>query len=210
MKEIIIVGAGGTGREVLQWIKDINAIKKRWIIIGFIDDNASALDGYECSHSILGSLKNWKPGSKEVFVCAISKPRIKEKVVNELKKRGAIFTGIIHPTAIITEHILIGEGLIIYPYARISVNSKIGNFVTILTSIIGHDAEIGDFTTITSHCGINGRVKVGKRVFIGSHTTIIPDKNIGDNAVIGTGSVVIRNVEYGAKVAGNPARRIDI
>ena len=108
MKEIIIVGAGGTGREVLQWIKDINAVKPRWIIKGFIDDYLNALKGYECSHSIIGSLKEWQPGPREVFVCAISIPQQKEAAVRALKKKGADFTEVIHPTAIITQHNFFG------------------------------------------------------------------------------------------------------
>ena len=48
MKDLIIVGAGGFGRELLQWIKDINRIERKWNIAGFIDDNVEALKNYKC------------------------------------------------------------------------------------------------------------------------------------------------------------------
>jgi len=59
MKEIIIVGASGFGRELLQWIKDINKIENRWIIKGFIDDNLSALDNYKCDYKVIGKVREW-------------------------------------------------------------------------------------------------------------------------------------------------------
>jgi acetyltransferase-like isoleucine patch superfamily enzyme len=75
---------------------------------------------------------------------------------------------------------------------------------------IGHDAVIGDFSTISSLCGVLGNVKIGNRVFLGSHAVILPSVSIGDNAYVGAGSVVIRNVKANTKVFGNPARRYDV
>jgi sugar O-acyltransferase (sialic acid O-acetyltransferase NeuD family) len=209
MKEIIIVGAGGFGRELLQWIKDINEVKKGWNIKGFIDDNPNALDGLECDYSVIGSIKEWQPSDKEVFACAIANPAIKEKVINLLKANGAIFESIIHPTATIGSINDIGEGFVAYPNSCITVNARIGKFVTLLNSGIGHDAQIGDFSTISSYCDITGGVKIGKKVFLGSHATIVPGRKIGDNAYIGAGSVVVNNIKENIKVMGNPAKKID-
>ena len=210
MKEIIIVGAGGFGRELLQWIKDINKVESRWKIKGFIDDNLEALKNYECDYKVLGKIKEWKPGKKEIFSCAIAEPKIKEKVVCFLREKGADFASVIHPNTIIGNFNKIGEGLIMCPRSALTVNTKVGNFVTILASSIGHDTNIGDYTTISSHCGISGKTKLGKRVFIGSNATIVPGKLIGDDVYIGAGSVVIRNIKENKKVFGNPARIVKI
>ena len=210
MKEIIIVGAGGFGKELLQWIKDINKLKNRWIIKGFIDDNLSALDNCECDYNVIGKIKEWQPEENEFFTCAIANPKIKEKIVKHLKQRGAKFDSIIHPRAMIGEFNKIGEGIVIYPGARLTVNITIGKFVTLLSSGIGHDVQIGDFSTISSHCSINGKVKLGKRIFLGSNSTIIPERTVGDDVYIGAGSVVIRNIKSCTKVFGNPARVINI
>ena len=206
MKELIIVGAGGFGREMLQWIKEINKITPQWIVKGFINDIPDALDGLECSHKILGSIANWEPASSEVFACAIGEPKGKEKVVKQLKSKGARFVNIIHPTAIIGENNRIGEGLVMYPFARITVNCMIGDFVTLLSSGIGHDCTIGDYTTISSGCTITGYVKLGKRVYVGSNATIIPKRNIENDVNIGAGSVVVTDLKRESKVMGNPAR----
>lgn len=208
MKDIIIVGAGGFGRELLQWIKDINEHKPQWRIKGFIDDNQEALNGYACSHSVLGTIEDWTPTGNEVFACAVAEPQTKENVVHALKSRGAMFASVIHPTALIGEHNSIGEGVTVYPYARITANVTIGDYVTLLAAIVGHDVTVGDFSTISSHCGINGEAILGKRVFLGSHAVIIPGKRVGDDAYVGAGSVVVKNVKAHQKTFGNPARPI--
>jgi acetyltransferase-like isoleucine patch superfamily enzyme len=51
-------------------------------------------------------------------------------------------------------------------------------------------------------------IRIGKRVWIGADAIILPGIQIGDDAVIGAGSIVTKNVPAGAVVAGNPARLI--
>jgi len=208
VKELIIVGAGGFGRELLQWVNSINMIQTKWVIKGFIDDNLNALEGIKCDYTVIGRIQDWEPKETEIFACAIANPRIKENIVTLLKSRRASFEKIIHPTAVIGEFNKIGEGLIAYPNSVITTNAEIGDYVTLLSSGIGHDAVVGDFSTISSYCDITGGVKLGKRVFLGSHVTIVPGRKVGDDAYVGAGSVVINNVKPGAKVIGNPAKKI--
>jgi sugar O-acyltransferase (sialic acid O-acetyltransferase NeuD family) len=209
MKELIIVGAGGFGRELLQWVKDINEVEHKWHIKGFIDDNLKALDNIECDYKVIGRIKDWQPSENEVFALAIADPKTKEKVVSSLTARGATFETIIHPRARVGSFNKIGKGVVLYPRAGLTVNIKIGDFVTILSSGIGHDVTIDDYSTISSHCGINGNVQIGKRVFVGSNAVIVPSRKIGDDAFIGAGSVVISHIKQGVKVLGNPAKKIE-
>lgn len=80
MKDIIIVGASGFGREIVQWIEDINAVSPEWNILGFIDDNANALDGCKCDYKIIGNIKDWCPKGNELYACALAFPSVKEKL----------------------------------------------------------------------------------------------------------------------------------
>lgn len=209
MKQLIIVGASGLGRELLQWCKDIQKNKKEWEIAGFIDDNIAALDDYECDYRVIGTIDEWQPSEDQVFALAIADPKTKEKVVTKLENRGAEFISIIHPDARIGEFNKLGKGLLLYPNARITVNVKIGNFVTILDNTsVGHDASIGDFTTISASCGINGHVQVGKSCYFGCNASTIPSIKIGDECHVGVGSIVVNNINAGRHVFGNPAKRI--
>ena len=91
-----------------------------------------------------------------------------------------------------------------------SANTRVGNFTTLLDCLIGHDVEIGDYSTISPLCNITGYVKIGKGVFIGGSCAVVPHAVIEDGAYVGMGSVVLRHVKAGKKVFGNPARVVDI
>lgn len=210
MNNIIIVGASGFGRELVQWIEDINKEKPSWNILGFIDDNPKALDGSPCDYTIIGSIKEWIPKDNEYFACALAFPDVKSKVVTMLKNRGARFATLIHPTALINKYAEIGEGVIVTPRSNINANAKVGNFVSILGSGIGHDASIGDWSTLSGRCSINGHVTIGEKVYVACGVSIAPSKKIGDGATVGIGSVVISNVKSGTTVFGNPAKRLEI
>ena len=208
MKKKLIVGAGGFGRELLQWIKDINAEKPTWEIGGFLDDNLQALDGVEIDYPVVGTISDWQPKDDEVFALAMGKPQLKRMVVEKLKSRGAHFAAVIHPTALVSPFAHYGEGLVMFPYSKLSCNSTVGDFVSILTTPIGHDNEIGDYTMISGGCNIVRNVKIGKDVFVAAGVCIAQDVVVKDGAYIGLGSVVLKDVKAGTKVFGNPARII--
>lgn len=210
MKDVIIVGASGFGRELVQWIEDINKVSPEWNILGFIDDNPNALDGSRCEYHIIGSIKDWEPKGDEYLACALAFPEVKCKVVTMLKERGAKFATLIHPTAIISRYAELGEGVVVTPRSNVNADAKVGDFVSILGSGIGHDAIVGDYSTLSGRCSINGHVEIGSKVYIACGVSIAPSKIVGDGATIGIGSVVIKNVKAGSTVFGNPAKRIDI
>ena len=209
MKELIIVGASGFGREVLRIIEDINEVTPTWEVLGFLDDNPNALDGVECEYEIIGTIKEWQPKPNQWLACALAFPEVKKKVVATLKERGANFTILVHPHAAINPRSVIGEGTIITNNCSISDNVHIGSFCTILGSGIAHDACVGDYSTLSGRCMLNGHVKVGTMVYMGCGVLVAPSKKIGDGATVGIGSVVVSDVKAGYKVFGNPAKKMD-
>jgi len=103
----------------------------------------------------------------------------------------------------------IGEGAVIYSGFGMTVNVKIGDFCTLLACGLGHDVEVGDFSTISSWCNIMGHVKIGNRVFMGGNCSAAPNAVIEDDAYVGVGSVVLRKVKAGKRAFGNPAREME-
>lgn len=209
MKSIIIVGAGGFGREAYYLIKEINKVNPTWNIKGFIDDNLDALNGIKCDCPIIGKISEWIPSSDEVFAMGIASPKTKEKLSKVLIERGAVFVTLIHPMARINEDAIIGDGCVITGTSSVGACTRIGNFVHMASSMIGQDAEIGDFSTTTAFVNLTNAI-IGKRVFVGSHAVVLNKLKVGDDAVIGAGSVVLRNVKAGTAVFGCPAKKIDI
>jgi sugar O-acyltransferase (sialic acid O-acetyltransferase NeuD family) len=207
MKSLVIIGAGGCGREVLQWAKDINEKEKRWDIKGFIDDDLDALDGKKCSVSVLNTVDEYSIEADDEFVCCIGNSKVRKMVVEKLKAKGAVFTTLIHPNAVIADSCTLGEGVIIYPYALISDNVVIGEGCIInMHSSVAHDSVLGEYCTISAHCDVTGMCTLGDRVFMGSMSHVVPSSKIGDDVYICAGSTVMTRVRTGAKVLGNPAK----
>jgi len=210
MRDLIIVGAGNAAREVLQIVKDINKVRLSWNIIGFIADTGVDIPALtNGKFEIIGSINDYHPKENEVFTCAIADPVGRKYVINLLRNRGAEFINVIHPSVMLNDYCTLGEGIVMYPNSSIGPNASVGNYSLIQSSAIAHDVIIGEYSTISSLCGILGGVRIGRLVFIGCGAVLIPNIRIGDGAYIGAGSVVIKNVKDTKKVFGNPAKLID-
>jgi len=212
MKNLIIIGAGGCGREVLQWALDANKREPIWNIKGFLDDNPHALDGKSCAAKIIGTVDGYPlyyPDDE--FVCAIGSPAVKRRVVELLKARGAAFANVIHPTAVVSDSAWLGEGVILYPFAIVSPDAAVGDCCIInMHSAVAHDASLDDYCTISAFCDITGNCTLGKGVFMGTGAKLTPGVSVGEKAFICAGSIVFNNVKPETKVLGNPARRLKI
>lgn len=208
LQQLVIVGAGGFGREMLAWARQSVQFEQEWTIKGFIDDNVDALRGKATSAPMLGTIRDYQPASDEVFICAMGIPRVKRSCSELLAGRGARFTRLIHRTSVLGDNVEMGEGVVLCPYTVVSANNRLGRGVAVnLHSSIDHDACVDDWSQINCHCDLTGGVQVGKEVFLGSSVAIILGVKIGDGAYVGAGAVVLRDVAPGATVFGVPARQ---
>ncbi|SHM61733.1 NeuD/PglB/VioB family sugar acetyltransferase [Flavobacterium saccharophilum] len=205
--ELIILGAGGLAREVASWF-NISPNKKA-SIVGFMDNNLDALNGFETSLKILGQIDLTKIKDHQSVICAISDGTVKANLFKELNQRNISISNYIHESCYIGERTKYGIGLVLFPYAIISCDSTIGNFVFINNgSQIGHDVAIGNFSSIMANVDIGGGAQIGNNVFIGSNAVILPGVKIPDNTRIGAGSVVLKSLKTEGTYFGNPAKKI--
>ena len=68
MKEVIIVGASGMGREIYSWLSTDKRNQNEYIIKGFIDNNPNKLKGYDYSCNIINSIENYMPAKNEMLI----------------------------------------------------------------------------------------------------------------------------------------------
>lgn len=208
-KRLLIIGAGGFGREVLTWANQVTPGERPWSECAFLDGNAQALEGYGVEVPIIGDPITYQPQPGDMFLCALGDPATKLKLCRHLREQGATFWTLIHPTAIIGDRCRIGEGTILCPRAILTSDVTVGDFVTFnVASGAGHDAVIGDGCTLSGHVDITGFARLGEGVFLGSHASVLPSVHVGDYAKVGAGSVVMRRVKSGVTVFGVPARPI--
>jgi sugar O-acyltransferase (sialic acid O-acetyltransferase NeuD family) len=208
-RRIIVVGARNFAREIFSWIKDCALESDNSRVSGFISDYPDDLNNHDYGVPILGSIRDWRPQESERFLMGIGSPEGKLSVGQELLARGAEFISLIHPTAIIGKNVELGRGCVLCPYAVITCDVTVGDFVSLnVHATVGHDAIIGDGCTLSSHVDITGFVKLGKGVFVGSHATVAPHVEVGDFATIGIGSAIIRNVKPRTTVIGVPGKTV--
>lgn len=209
MQDLIIAGASGFGRELLAMVERINQVKPTWNVLGFIDDNLQALDGFDLDYKVLGTIRDWNPIGDELYGLAIAAPRTKEKVVPALKERGARFATLIDPTVSIGARSKLGEGVVLFPESGLSVDVTVGNFVFLnVLCGIGHDTVIGDFCTFGPKVAISGATKLGRCVNVGALASTFPGIEVGDYATIGMNSAAIRKVKAHTTVMGVPAKAL--
>jgi len=208
MYNIIIVGAGGFGREVYLWAKDTFS-KDQYTIKGFLDNNPRILDNYDMDVGIIGNLDNYEVKNQDRFLFAIGDIDVKKRLVMELKKKGAKFLTLIHPTALVTNTTKIGEGVIICPFVTVCDHAQLGDFVMMnIYSTCGHDGKVGKYCILSPYAILNGFVVLEDEVFLGTHSTIIPYKKVGYKSKISANSVVMRDVAANKIVFGVPGKAI--
>ena len=211
MRDLIIIGIGGCGRETAWIAEKINKISPTWNILGFIDDNPAAQNRVINGYPVLGTVDSITGYPDAWYICAIGASRIKEKVVSRMKTLvpGVHFATLIDPSVEISDYVSVGEGTIICAHAVITVNITIGSHVLVeLDCTIGHDAVIHDFATLYPSINVSGSTEIGYCTELGTGTQIIQGKRIGDYCIIGAGAVVIRDIPSKCTAVGSPAKPI--
>lgn len=206
MKKLIIIGAGGLGRETAQYINDINQIKYEYELLGYIDDDISKLGLVYNNLEVIGNTNMLSELNDIYLFCAVANPVVKKNIAQKIKKYGNKTINIIHPKAYVSPYINFGENVLVAPMCVLNTNITIGNYVHINPQCgIGHDAIIEDYTTLYWNVNISGFVHVGEAVELGSKTFIKQGLIISDKAISGAGAVIVKDVAPAVTVKGVPA-----
>jgi sugar O-acyltransferase (sialic acid O-acetyltransferase NeuD family) len=215
MKQILIIGAGGHGREIAQLVKDINRESNSWELLGYLDENESLINRCLNGFLVLGTLDLLQlERYRSVYViCAIGKAQVRKKMVDHLKNGfpWLKFATLIHPTAVVGDETVIGEGSVICANSVVTTNITLGQHVIInYGCTIGHDSLLEDFATILPGSNLSGNVTIRTCVEIGTGTAVIPGVEIGANTIVGAGAVVTKPLPADCTAIGVPAKVIKL
>ncbi len=210
-KKVVVIGAGGFGREVLDVIEAVNAVGPKWQVLGFLDDNPRLAGETYRGYRILGKV-DWlgmhRTQAIEAIV-AVGNNTTRRSIVRRVSEFGGKFCTIIHPAAILTPFVKIGDGVVITAGCILTNRITIGNHVILnLDVTVGHDSVLEDFVNLNPGVHINGSNLVGEGAYIGTGAVTIQDIAIGKWSIVGAGAVVVDNLPERVLAVGVPAKPI--
>ena len=210
MKQLIILCAGGMGREVYHLATECSGYGTAFEIKGFLDDTGDPLNGFSYPYPpVLGPINDYQIQEDDVFACSIGDVHSKVRIIESIESKGGQFINLIHPDSQINPTAQIGTGVLIFHHVHIGSEAIVGNHVMLQSyAAIGHDVEIGDYTRIDPKASVVGGVKVGNRVTLHTMSVLNHKVTVGDDAVVGALSFVIRKVKPGITVFGIPAKEM--
>lgn len=198
MKDIIIVGSGGHGAELDDYIQFGNKSGKgeSYNIIGYLDDNPDNYHRYTFSGPLLGSIKDHEIRTDCKYLIGIANLKYRRKIVEDYLNKGAMFVTYIHPESFTSESAEIGDGVVISYHCNIGPNAKIGKFSLVnARASISHDCKIGDFNFVGPNVCFSGFTSVGDENLFGINSATIPGIEIGSRNKIAAGMTLDKNVE---------------
>jgi sugar O-acyltransferase (sialic acid O-acetyltransferase NeuD family) len=212
MKDIIIYGFGGFGREMATILGKINEIAPTWNLLGYIDDGYDP--GIKNKYGkILGNIDFLNSYDKPVSVLiAIGTPSTVKKLVDNIHNPNVDYPNIVAPSVYFYDKntVKLGKGNIITAGARISCDVCLGDFNILNSGVyLGHDVYIGNYNLLEPEVRLSGGVNVGNANFFGTRSTVLQYIKISDNTRIGACSLILRNPKGGCLYMGNPAKKID-
>lgn len=204
MKNIVVIGAGDLGKEVVWLIEDINKRQPTYLILGFLDDDAGKTGGEFYGYRVLGTTKELEEIHRRMplaAVIAIQDGSVRRKIVEEHKGFNS-WESIIHPTAVIAGSSPVGTGTVVFPQVTASVDTKFGKFgLLYIHATISNDCKIGDFVSIMSGASVSERAEIGDECFLAAGSTIYPHKKLGCRVEVGVKATVGRDYGDGAEVS---------
>jgi acetyltransferase EpsM len=172
-------------------------------VVGFADDGdkpATLLD-LPVSH-LLDALP-----PHDAVIIGIGNNHHRKAKFEALKAEGRRFANAIHPSAVLTQRLRVGEGVVVAAGVIVNVDTTIGDNVILNTgATLDHDNQVAAHVHVAPGCHLAGNVTLGEGAFLGIGTCAIPGIEVGAWATCGAGSVLVRPVPPGAKVMGVPAR----
>lgn len=203
-KGIIIFGAGGHGRVVLDILLESGAN-----VLGFLDDDKSKVGQKIRGFKVLGDRSYIEKRDSVGLALGIGDNAIRENIFRKAKDTGLRTVSAVHPMAIVSKDVIIGEGVVIMPGAIVNAGTVLKEGVVINTgATVDHDCHLKRFCQVWPGAHLAGTVRVGEFSYIGTGTSVIQNINIGKKVMVGAGTVIISDVPDNVTVAGNPGRVI--
>ncbi len=205
--DVIIVGAGGHGRVVLEILRSAGQHR----VVGFLDADESLAGTTVMGVPVLGHPQHLLKvrGKAKGAIVAVGDNRARISYAKHLTEAGLELVSAIHPKSVVMASVRIGRNVIVAAGAVVGTEAVVEDSVIINTSaVVDHECVIGEGAHIAPGAVLAGRVRIGAGAFVGLGSRIIQCLSVGEGAVVGAGAVVLRDIAAGVTVVGVPAKVI--
>jgi UDP-perosamine 4-acetyltransferase len=205
--DVVIVGAGGHGRVVLEILRAVGRDR----VVGFLDADESLIGSSVSGVPVLGHPQNLLKvrGKAKGAIVAVGDNRARLSYARLLRDGGLELVSAVHPSAVVMGGARMGENVVVCPQAVVGTEARLESSVIINSSaVVEHECEVGEAVHVGPGALLAGRVRVDAGAFVGLGAKVIQCLTVGAGAIVGAGAVVIRDVPANATVVGVPARVI--
>jgi sugar O-acyltransferase (sialic acid O-acetyltransferase NeuD family) len=210
--ELLLVGAGGFGRETAEAVRAINQHNESWKVLGFLDD-APALQGGEVEGlPVLGPLDAIDRYPEAAVAVCTGHPGnyfSRKRIARRLGLEPVRYATLVHPGAALAASTAVGPGSVVLAAVVTTAAVQLGAHVVVMPGVVlTHDDVVADYVTFGAGARLGGRVRVGEGAYVGSGALVREDRAIGAWSLVGMGSVVLADVPPAEVWAGVPARHL--
>ena len=206
---VAVLGAGGHGAVVAEAALAGGSLEP----VCFLDDSAGVHGTKILGLPVVGAIGALEliPSDVTGVLLGVGNNRHRLRLLELARTRGVDRPVVIHPRACVSPSASLAGGTMVAAGAVIGTRAVIGSGCIINTgATVDHDCVLGDVVHVAPGAHLAGSVRVGSRSFIGIGACVIPGIEIGDGALVAAGAAVIRDVFPNVRVAGVPARPMDI
>jgi sugar O-acyltransferase (sialic acid O-acetyltransferase NeuD family) len=209
---LVVVGAGGFGREVLDVVEAINAAgtAPAFELVGVVADGESDLELLtDYGVPFLGPVDRMAALAGDVrYVIGIGVGPARRRIDQWATELGRSPATLVHPAAVVGRHrVSLGPGSVLCAGSAVTTNVRLGRHVHLNLGVtVGHDAVLGDYVTANPNASISGRTVLEDEVTLGTGAVVIERRRIGARTVVGAGAAVVRDLEADVIAVGVPAR----
>jgi sugar O-acyltransferase (sialic acid O-acetyltransferase NeuD family) len=207
---LVIVGAGGFGRETAQAVHAANQSGAMWRLLGYLDDDPARRGAEIDGTAILGGRDEIRHLPDAAVVVCTGRPAdyvSRMRIVGELGLPPERYATIVHPTAAVSASSSIGPGCVLLAHVVLTAAVRVGAHVAIMPQVtLTHDDVIDDFATLASGVRLGGGVRVERAAYLGAGALIGENRTVGAFSLVGMGAVVTHDVPAREVWVGVPAR----